>query len=92
MLSEMISTKRFFQILSYSVGHSELLLRSTKSAEFPTRIDVFSKGVKEFHLPSTFNGLSIAEAPRGEIRALRSFGKSPNTGYDFKESPWRMRS
>jgi len=41
MSTEIINSGRFFQLWSYTVSHSELLFRSTKSPEFTTRIDVF---------------------------------------------------
>jgi len=93
MPTEIINSKRFFQLWSYSVSHSELLLRSTKSAEFPTRIDVFFKGVSALHLPEASNGLSITKASDADIRKLctlrqsLSFGKDVNVfmvqGADF---------
>jgi len=61
-----------------------LLLRSTKSVEFPTRIDVFFKGVSEFHLPTIFNGLSIIEASDADIRKLCTLRQSPSFGKDVK--------
>lgn len=70
MPQDIIHSERQFQIWKYTVGHSQLLLRSTKSAEFPTRIDVFFKGVKEFHLPTVFTGLSITEASEEDIQQL----------------------
>ena len=70
MIAEIINSKRFFQLWSYSVSHSELLFRSAKSIEYPTRIDVFFKGVKEIHLPTTSNGLSITEASDADIQKI----------------------
>lgn len=70
MAFEIINSKRFFQLWSFSVSHSELLFRSTKSVELPTRIDVLFKGVREIHLPSTSNGLLIKEASDTDIRLL----------------------
>jgi hypothetical protein len=84
MPTEIINSKRFFQMWSYSVGHSEMLLRSTKSADYPTRIDVFFKGVEEFQLPTTFHELSIAEVSDAEVPTLHDFRRSPQTGYDYK--------
>ena len=61
----LITSQRFFQVWGYTVSHSELLLRSVKSDEFSTRIDVFFKGVKELHLPASFNGLSLETYEEG---------------------------
>ena len=70
MPDEIINSEREFQIWQYTVGHRQLLLRSTKSPDFPTRIDVFFKGVSELHLPTAFSGLSIREASDRDIREL----------------------
>jgi hypothetical protein len=84
MPAEIINSKRFFQLWSYSVSHSELLFRSTKSTENPTRIDVLFKGVKEVHLPTTSMGLSITEASDADIRRLCTSRQSPSFGKDLK--------
>ena len=70
MPTEIINCRRSFQVWGYAVSHGELLLRSTKSREFSTRIDVFLKGVAEFHLPTTFDGLSIKEATPEDLEPL----------------------
>ena len=70
MPSPIISSHRRFQIWRYTVSHSQLLVRTTKTEEFPTRIDVLFKGVKEFHLPTAFDGLSIMEASDKEVLKL----------------------
>ena len=80
MSTEIIHSGRFFQLWSYTVSHSELLFRSTKSPEFTTRIDVFFKGVSEFHLPTTSHGLSIAEASDSDIQKVCSLRKSLDHG------------
>jgi hypothetical protein len=59
---------RQFQIWKYIVGHRQLLVRSVKSADNPTRIDVLFKGVSQFHLPTILRGLFIAEGTETEIR------------------------
>lgn len=76
MSIEIINSGRFFQLWSYTVSHSELLFRSTKSPESRTRIDVFFKGVSEFHLPTTLHGLSITEASDSDIQKVCSLRKS----------------
>jgi hypothetical protein len=73
-----INFERQFQIWKYVVGHRQLLLRSVKSARLPTRVDVFFKGVKEFHLPTSLTGLSITEASEADIRQLCTLRKSPS--------------
>ena len=84
MATEIINSKRFFQLWSYSVSHSGLLFRSTKSTEFPTRMDVFFKGVSAFHLPEASNGLLITEASDPDIRKLCTLRQSPSFGKDVK--------
>ncbi len=68
-----INSERPFQIWTYTVGHQQLLLRSTKSSSSPTRIDVLFKGVKEVHLPVSFTGLLISEASAEDIQKLCTF-------------------
>jgi hypothetical protein len=84
MNAETIHPERRFQIWKYTVGHSQLLLRSTKSAECPTRIDVFFKGVKEFHLPSSFTGLSMTEASKADAGKLCNLRQSLSFSKDVK--------
>ena len=63
--------QRRFQVWNYTVGHGQLLLRSTKSSEFPTRIDILFKNVTAIHLPTTFDGVTIAEASDEERNRLK---------------------
>jgi hypothetical protein len=77
MQSQIIGSDRRFQVWSYTVGHGQLLLRATKTDERPTRIDVLFKGVKEFHLPTLCDGLSITEASDEEVLKLCDLRKSP---------------
>jgi hypothetical protein len=84
MATQIIKSERRFQIWKYTVGHTQMLLRSTKSPDFPTRIDVFFKGVEAFHMPTIFTGLSIAEASEEEIRTLCSLRQSPSFGKSTK--------
>jgi hypothetical protein len=84
MRAEIISSEREFQIWKYTVGHSQLLLRSTKSPTSPTRIDVLFKGVAQFHLPTSFTGLSIAEGTGADVKRLCSLHASPSLDKDVK--------
>lgn len=78
----LISSDREFQVWKYTVGHRQLLLRSTKSPQHPTRVDVFFKGVSEFHLPTSLTGLFITEVSESEVQDLcmLSVQTSPETG------------
>ncbi len=84
MVTEIISSRRRFQVWGYTVSHRELLLRSTKSKEFPTRIDVFLKGVQEFHLPTVFDGLSITEARAEDLERLSILSDAVSSGSGAK--------
>jgi hypothetical protein len=78
MLDEVVKSDRRFTIWKYTVSHSSLLLRSTKSDGVPTRIDVLFKGVREFHLPTNFTGVSIVEASEMEVQQLGILRRSPS--------------
>jgi hypothetical protein len=54
----------------YAVGHGQLLLRSNRSDEVPTRIEVLFKDVAALELPTLFDGLSITEATPDEAQGL----------------------
>lgn len=84
MPTEVISSEREFQIWKYTVGHAQLLLRSTKSPRCPTRIDVLFKGVAQFHLPTSFTGVSIAEGTDADVRKLCSLRESAAFGKGIK--------
>ena len=77
MPTALIKSERRFQIWKYTVSHSELLVRSTKSTEFSTRIDVFFKGVTEFHLPTIFTGLSVVEVSDAVAQKLCILRQAP---------------
>jgi hypothetical protein len=64
--------ERLFQIWSYSVGMARLLLRSTKSDTFATRVDVLFQNVKALKLPTSLDGLVITEADADEAARISS--------------------
>jgi len=70
MATQIINSERRFQIWTYWVSHQQLLLRSNKSDNVSTRIEVLFEGVLEFHLPTSFDGLSVQRASDDEIRNL----------------------
>ena len=51
---------RIFQLWSYTVSMSRLVLRSTKTPTFASRIDVLFQGVRAIKLPTHLNGLVIS--------------------------------
>lgn len=50
---------RVFQLWAYSVGMSRLLLRSTRSDAYDTRVDVLFQGVRAMQVPTTLPGLVV---------------------------------
>jgi len=54
--------ERIFQVWSYTVGMGRLLLRSTKNETFTTRVEVLFQNVKAMQLPTSLEGLVVAEA------------------------------
>jgi hypothetical protein len=72
-----IESDRLFQMWKYTVGHRQLLLRSVKSSDQQTRIDVLFKGVSQFHIPTVLKGLVIAEDPETtDVRELFALQES----------------
>jgi len=63
---------RKFSIFSYEVSHGLLLLRSGKTNEHHTRIDVLVKDVRAMEIRSWFEGFEIAEEDREYLREFRS--------------------
>jgi hypothetical protein len=53
------SFNRVFEVWAYSVSHAKLLLRSTKSDEHATRIDLGFKNVRYIQLPTLLSDLSV---------------------------------
>lgn len=80
--------QRRFQMSSYIVGHSQLLLRSVKTKMFPTRIDVLFKPVDWICLPTHFNGL-IVEAANPEQACIIS--TLSGISLDRSKSFWVLR-
>ncbi len=54
--------ERMFQVWGYTVSMGRLLLRSTKSETFPTRVDVLFQNVKAIFLPTSLDGLVVEVA------------------------------
>jgi len=74
--TQIISSERSFKIWTYWVSHQQLLLRSNKAHNVPTRIDVLFEGALEFHLPTMLDGLSVRLASEDEIRTLHILQES----------------
>jgi hypothetical protein len=69
-MSDEVNLQRPFQIWLYSVTHSQLLLRSNRSNEQTTRVDILFKDIAAMELPTVFDGLSAATASEAETFGL----------------------
>ncbi len=66
----LVSFERRFQVWGYRLDHSRMLLRSGKSHNEATRVDVLFEGVTRFKLPTFFQGLTISEMSWREAPSL----------------------
>jgi hypothetical protein len=62
-----LSFNRDFQIWAYSVSHGRLLLRSCKSAQHPTRIDVLFTDVQTMEVRANIQTISIEEVNISDV-------------------------
>lgn len=64
----MFQSSRQFQLWDYNVSHQQLLLRSPKSQEEETNVDLIFHGVEQISLPTSLAGVQIVAQPfDGEI-------------------------
>jgi hypothetical protein len=63
---------RKFSVFCYGISHGPLLLRSGKTDEHHTRIDVLIKDVRALEIRSWFEGLEISEVDRNYLRDFPS--------------------
>jgi hypothetical protein len=61
MHQEVFSFQGRFQLWSFTVSHSQILIRSVKSEKRQTRIDVLFKDVSSLSLPTILDDFSIVE-------------------------------
>lgn len=66
----LVELPRMVQLWSYTVGHSQLLLRATKDRDHATRVDVLFKGVGAMQLPSVMSSLTVREADLKEREVI----------------------
>lgn len=66
-----------FAVWLYTIGHGCLLLRRTKSEEYPTRIDILLKDVGWMSIPMSFRNIQIREVPREEVQGVLAIAGSP---------------
>jgi hypothetical protein len=69
MKNVIVNFSRRFQVWSYTVGHGQLLLRSTKDAQNSTQVDVLFKNVGLVSLPTFFDGLTVIESTKQELES-----------------------
>ena len=67
-----------FQLWGYTVSHGQLLLRSPKSDERPTQIDVLFKNVGFIQLPIALDGLEIHLSKPTRLGAARGILVGPS--------------
>ncbi len=61
---------RIFQMWQYSVSMKRLLLRSTRTETFDSRIDVLFQNVKAMKLPTLLEGLLVVEADPAQLATI----------------------
>jgi len=66
------SSDRIFRLWDYNVSHDQLLLRSPKSDEFATNVDVCFWRVEYIAIPAMFAGIQIHEMLESERRGVES--------------------
>ena len=84
---------RAFVIFSYTLSHGLLLLRSGKTSELLTRVDILFHDVRAMEMRCWFDGLTIEER---DPSFLSEFGSSPadlmeegNKVYSVRGRDWR---
>ena len=71
---QMFRSARHFTLFSYKGKRGELLLRSRKSSEFPTRLDVLITDVSALEIRCWSDGLTIEET---DIQNIQGKGSRP---------------
>jgi hypothetical protein len=70
MAEETVRFDGRFALWSYTIGHGRLLLRRTKSAEHPTRVDILFKDVGWMCIPTDIADVRIQEATSDEAESV----------------------
>ena len=70
MKTSIVRFDRKFQVWLYLVGHSQLLLRSTKDEHHSTQVDVLFKNVDLIQIPTYFSKLIISEMSEKDFQSL----------------------
>jgi len=70
-VTELFTSPRYFQVWSYSVTKTRLLLRSTLEGGERSRIDLYFGGVSRMLLRPAYDGLTVVEAGPAERETFR---------------------
>jgi len=91
-LSLPFSSERRFLIISYSISHGLLLLRSNKPDKNSMRIDILFQDVRAMEIRCWFDGISIEEVDKTYLRDYHSrpadMLELGNRVYALKGSGW----
>jgi hypothetical protein len=68
MSGTILNFQRRFQIWLYTASHGQLLLRSNRSVDHDTRVDILFKDVAAINLSTVIEGVQIGEASEDEMR------------------------
>jgi hypothetical protein len=67
---------RVFQLWAYNVGMSQLLLRSNRSSDLGTRVDIGFQGVGWLELPTYLQGVTIESDAADDLKETEARGIS----------------
>ena len=66
----LFKSPRSFKMWRYNVSHRQLLLRSTKENDTPTRVDILFKDVTAIKLHTELLGLTILKISPAEVDSI----------------------
>ena len=70
------SSEREFRMWDYNVSHNQLLIRSPRSPDVATNVDIIFWRVEYMELPCSFRGIAFAEAAASDVaRVQQVFSK-----------------
>jgi hypothetical protein len=64
-------TLRIFQTWEFRVSHGQLLIRSPKTSDWPTNIDLIFAGVEYMDLPRFLRGVEVDEPNEADAAIMR---------------------
>ena len=71
MAQDEFGFRRRFELWSYVVSHEQLLVRSNKSNEWSTRIDILFKDVIVMEIQTLFDEILVRRSSKEEARSLQ---------------------